>query len=105
MRWQRVEGAAPGHCVRRLRPAGRKKYVANTRGLLTPHFLPGYAPDLNPEALVWRYTPRTGVARSLLKRGENLQQRRHDPLSELSAHPALIRSFFQHPSVRYLSDW
>ena len=29
-----------------------KDYVASTQGKLTLHFLPGYAPDLNPDELV-----------------------------------------------------
>jgi transposase len=30
-----------------------KDYVQSTKGRLTLHFLPGYAPDLNPDELVW----------------------------------------------------
>ena len=30
-----------------------KEYVASTDGLLTLHVLPGYAPELNPDELVW----------------------------------------------------
>jgi transposase len=52
-----------------------KEYVANTAGKLTLHFLPGYAPDLNPDELVWSHAKRTGVARSPLKAGEKLQCR------------------------------
>ena len=40
-----------------------KEYVASTNGKLTLHFLPGYAPDLNPDELVWSHAKRTGVAR------------------------------------------
>ena len=34
-----------------------------TEGKLTLHFLPGYAPDLNPDELVWSHVMRTGPAR------------------------------------------
>ena len=30
-------------------------------GKLTLHFLPGYAPDLNPDELVWSYAKRTAT--------------------------------------------
>jgi transposase len=30
-----------------------KAYVATTKGMLALHFLPGYAPELNPDELVW----------------------------------------------------
>lgn len=52
-----------------------KEYVLSTEGMLSLHFLPGYAPDLNPDELVWSYAKRTGVARSPLKAGEKLQCR------------------------------
>ena len=39
-----------------------KTYVASTNGMLTLHFLPGYAPELNPDELVWGHMKRTGVA-------------------------------------------
>ena len=53
-----------------------KQYVASTNGRLTLHFLPGYAPELNPDELVWSHTKRTGVARRPLHKGEKLEQRR-----------------------------
>jgi len=48
-------------------------YVASTKGMLTLHFLPGYAPDLNRNELVWSHMKRTGLARAPLLRGEKLQ--------------------------------
>ena len=47
-----------------------KNYVASTNGKLEFHFLPGYAPELNPDELVWNYMKRTGTARSPLAKGE-----------------------------------
>jgi hypothetical protein len=40
-----------------------KAYVASTKGMLTLHFLPGYAPELNPDELVWSHMKRTAAAR------------------------------------------
>ena len=81
-----------------------KEYVASTAGKLTLHFLPGYAPDLNPDELVWSHAKRTGVARSPLKAGEKLQCRVDDQLLPIADDSALVRSFFKHPSVSYISD-
>jgi transposase len=81
-----------------------KHYVTSTRGKLTLHFLPGYAPELNPDELVWSHAKRTGVARSPLKAGEKLKSRVDDQLKSISTNPALVRSFFRHPSVSYISD-
>jgi len=81
-----------------------KEYVASTAGKLTLHFLPGYAPDLNPDELVWSHAKRTGVARSPLKAGEKLQCRVDDQLQAIADDSALVRSFFKHPSFSYISD-
>lgn len=81
-----------------------KAYVAGTKGRLTLHFLPGYAPDLNPDELVWSHAKRTGNARGPLQQGEKLQQRVAGQLADIGNNPALVRSFFRHPSVAYITD-
>ena len=81
-----------------------KEYVADTKGRLTLHFLPGYAPDLNPDELVWSHAKRTGVARRPLQKGEKLQARVREQLQKIGDNPQLVRSFFKHPSVAYISD-
>lgn len=81
-----------------------KQYVASTAGKLTLHFLPGYAPDLNPDELVWSHAKRTGVARSPLRAGEKLQCRVDEQLHAIGNDRALVRSFFRHPSVSYITD-
>lgn len=52
-----------------------KDYVAGTEGRLTLHLLPGCAPDLNPDELVWSHAKRTGVAGKPLMKGAKLQER------------------------------
>ncbi|KVF36452.1 IS630 family transposase, partial [Burkholderia vietnamiensis] len=81
-----------------------KEYVASTNGKLTLHFLPGYAPELNPDELVWSYVKRTGVARRPLAKGEKLGPRVHEQLEKIGRNPRLVRSFFRHPHVSYISD-
>lgn len=81
-----------------------KEYVTSTNGKLTLHFLPGYAPELNPDELVWSYVKRTGVARSPLKKGEKLGPRVHEQLAQIGQNAQLVRSFFKHPHVAYISD-
>lgn len=82
-----------------------KTYVTSTKGMLTLHFLPGYAPELNPDELVWSHMKRTGAARAPLRRGEKLQAKIDAQLSAIKRMPQLIRSFFQAPSVAYITDW
>ena len=99
----------PVHLVLDGLPAHKKTcvrdYVAATKGRLTLHFLPGYAPDLNPDELVWSHVKRTGVARRPLRKGETLRDRIEHQLEAIRHMPRLIRSFFQAPSVAYITDW
>jgi len=70
-----------------------KAYVAATNGLLTLHFLPGYAPDLNPDELVRSHMKRTGVARTPLRRGEKLRRKSKPNSPRSSANqPSCSRS-------------
>ena len=81
-----------------------KDYVASTNGKPTLHFLPGYAPDLNPDELVWSHVKRTGVARNPLRKGEKLGPKVHEQLAQVQKNPELVRLFFRHPSVAYITD-
>jgi transposase len=81
-----------------------KDYVASTNGKLTWHFLPGYAPELNPDERVWSHVKRTGVARRPLQKGEKLAPKIHQQLEQIGQNPKLVRSFFLHPFVSYISD-
>ena len=68
------------------------------------HFLPGYAPELNPDEFVWNHVKRTGTAKSPLAKGDNLQDRIEADLLGVQANPRLVRSFFKAPSVAYITD-
>lgn len=81
-----------------------REYVDAQQGMLTLHLLPGYAPEFNPNELVLSYAKRTGVARSPLRAGEQLADRVRRQLLEIQDDPQLVRSFFHHPPVTYLSD-
>jgi transposase len=99
----------PVHLVLDSLPAHKRaivsEYVASTKGRLTLHFLPGYAPDLNPDELVWSHVKRTGSARRPLHKGEKLREKIEQQLAQLQKLPNLIRSFFNAPSVAYIGDW
>jgi len=60
-----------------------KDYVQSTKGRLTLRFLPGYAPDLNPDELVWSHVKRTGRAPA---RQIEAQQ------AKIKTKPRLVRS-------------
>jgi transposase len=79
-------------------------YVAACRGELELHFLPPYAPDLNPDEFVWQYAKTNGVAKKPLKRNESLKERVEGDLAAIKANSTLVRSFFGAPSVVYATD-
>lgn len=98
----------PLHLVLDSLPAHKRlivrEYIDTTDGMLSLHFLPGYAPELNPDELVWSHLKRTGSARRPLQKGEKLRERINQELAKLKRTPALLRSFFRAPSVAYISD-
>jgi transposase len=81
-----------------------KDYVATLKGRLELHFLPPYAPDLNPDEFVWHYMKTTGVSKRPLKQNESLRHRVEQDVQNLQANPALIASFFSAASVAYTND-
>ena len=89
-------------------PAHRAKAVANLvqslKGRLELHFLPGYAPELNPDEFVWNHLKHNGVSKQPLRRDESLRARVEWDLSSIKFDPALVRSFFRAPSVAYTTD-
>jgi len=99
----------PVHLILDSLPAHKRAivrdYVASTQGRLSLHFLPGYAPELNPDELVWSHVKRTGTARRPLQKGEKLRAKIEEQLVRIQKLPSLIRSFFKAPSVAYISDW
>ena len=81
-----------------------KEYVQSTQGKLELHFLPPYAPELNPDEFVWNYLKGTGVARKPLRQNESLKERVAADLDKLKKDRKLLRSFFQAESVVYVND-
>jgi transposase len=86
----------PVHLILDSLPAHKKAtvrdYLSSTHGRLTLHFLPGYAPDLNPDEPVWSHVKRTGAARRPWQKGEKLRERIEAQLAKLQKLPRLVRS-------------
>jgi len=89
-------------------PAHRAKivaaYVQSLKGRLELHFLPGYAPDLNPDEFVWNHLRQNGVTKKPLKQNEKLKARVEQDLALIKSNPRLVRSFFRAKSVAYVLD-
>lgn len=98
----RVFLVVDGHPSHRAKVVQR--YVQATEGMLELHFLPPYAPDLNPDEFVWQHAKTNGVAKKPLKQNESLKERVKETLAAIKAMPKLVRSFFKAPSVAYATD-
>jgi len=91
-----------GHPAHRARLIA--EFVQSQRGRLELYFLPGYAPELNPDEFVWSYLRKTGITKEPLQANESLQRRVHLDLANVGRRPALVRSFFRASSVAYITD-
>lgn len=71
----------------------------------TLHFLPGYAPDLNPDELVWSHTKRAGMARPRRKDEKSAKRKKSGAqLDEIRLLPGLVRPFFKAPCIAYITN-
>ena len=77
------------------------KYVQSTKGRLELHFLPPYAPDLNPDEFAWSHLKQNGTSKKPLRHNEALRERVEKDLATIKKDKALVRSFFRAPSVSY----
>lgn len=107
-RLRRARGRRPIFIILDGHPSHRAKlvarYVQSLRGKLELHFLPGYAPDLNPDEFVWNHIRHVGVTKKPLEKGESLRARVHDDLRKIGCDRSLVRSFFRAKSVAYITD-
>lgn len=80
------------------------KFIREKKGRVELHFLPGYAPDLNPDEFVWNHLRAQGVSKKPLRRNESLRDRVEADLAKIKSLPRLVKSFFRAPSVAYAMD-
>lgn len=88
-----------GHPVHKSKKV--REFVASLKGRLSIFILPPYAPDLNPDELVWNYIRQTGTARMPLKKGESLLERTFIDMELVAQDKALVKSFFRNDSVSF----
>lgn len=81
-----------------------KLYIQSLAGRLELHFLPPYAPDLNPDELVWSHMKTNGVSKKPLKKNESMRERVEEDIANIQRNPQLVRSFFCAASVAYAKD-
>ena len=80
------------------------QFVQGTQGKLEMFFLPGYAPELNPDEFVWNHVKTHGLSKQPLTKGESLRGRMEHDLSAIQKDRPLVRSFFQAETVAYIMN-
>jgi transposase len=86
-----------GHPVHKSKKVA--EFVLSKKGNLQIFFLPPYAPDLNPDELVWNQMRHIGTSKKPLKQGESLKHRAVSDLEKIKSNKKLIKSFFQAEEV------
>lgn len=74
--------------------------VGQTR--LRVHFLPPYAPDMNPDEHVWGYL-KGFFRREPMAQDEEFDSAVNNSMEQIRADKPLVRSFFEHPEAAYVT--
>lgn len=82
--------------------AATRRFLAEHRDRLSVHFLPSYAPDMNPDEHVWSYL-KNMFRRTPLEERETLADAVGASMQTIAEDSNLIRSFFEHPEVAYVA--
>jgi transposase len=83
--------------------AATRRWFQEHSNRITVHFLPAYAPDLNPDEHVWSYLKGL-FRRSPLAQGERLPEAVEELMENIRHDRRLVRSFFDHPAVTYVKQ-
>jgi transposase len=67
-----------------------KSLIKELEGKLELHFLPPYAPDLNPDEFVWAYMKTNGVSKKPLRKNESLKERVASDLATIKGNRTLV---------------
>jgi transposase len=90
-----------GHPVHRSKAV--KQFAESTGGRLRLCFLPGYAPELNPDEWVWKHVKHDRVGRAGVSGPEDLKAKALAALHRLQRLPHLVQGFFRDPNLRYIT--
>jgi transposase len=78
-----------------------QRYLETVKDRIRLFFLPPYAPEINPDELVWNDVKNNGVGRSLIRTPTDLNHAVNSRLRLLQRNPDKVRAFFQTDATRY----
>ena len=77
-----------------------KLWIAEQKGAIMLHFLPGYAPELNPDELL-NHDLKLGLAKRRPRNRAELKSAVRSHLHKRQKQPQVVRNFFKAKHVRY----
>src|ERR1700724_2402918 len=80
-------------------------FVQTLRAKLCLFFLPPYAPDRNPDELVWKHLKADTVGRMAVTSKEDFARKVRRSMRDLQNDARKIISFFQKPSLKYAREY
>lgn len=83
--------------------AATRRFLHEHRARLRVHFLPAYAPELNPDEHVWGYL-KSMFRREPLEPGDDLHTAVANSMETIRIDKRLVRSFFGRPEVAYVKE-
>jgi transposase len=78
-----------------------QRYLETVKDRIRLFFLPPYAPEINPDELVWNDVKNNGVGRALIRTPKDLDRAVNSRLRLLQRNPDKVRAFFQTDTTRY----
>lgn len=76
-------------------------FVKSQKGKLHLFFLPPYAPDCNPDELVWKHLKVDTVGRMVTINKDDFKSKAFASMKSLQNNPQKIQSFYEKPSLKY----
>jgi transposase len=78
-----------------------QRFLDSAKDRIRLFFLPPYAPEINPDELVWNDVKNNGVGRALIRDTRDLDPAVNSRLRLLQKNPEKVRAFFQMDTTRY----
>jgi transposase len=79
-----------------------REFAEQTNGMLTLFYLPTYAPELNPDELVWKNVKHDNIGKASIRNAYELRCRATAALQHLRDTPELIKAIFRAPRLAYI---
>jgi transposase len=96
----RIYLVVDGHPVHRS--AKVRKHIETLNGKIKLIRFPSYSPETNPDELVWN-TVKPKIGRTFISGPDMLKSKVIGALRSLQKSPDIIKSFFDHPELSYIS--